>query len=449
MIAVQAGKGLPNGRRRAREDPMHTFSLVRPSALPGPAKLDTRPPSPLSLLSGPTGPTGFTRHQTPQPGTPVSTPPAHAFGDVSVYAPPRVQAKLTVNRPGDRYEREADAVADQVMRMPAGPDAAPPPVVAERSDSSAVQRLPTVDPSLDDVEIVPEEEEGAGTGVAQTLRPAGAAAGARTLPRPALNGRGGAPLEPGTRGFMETRFGADFSRVRVHADGEAASLNRALNARAFTHRGHIWFGASEYRPETPDGRHVLAHELTHVVQQGAARAGLPIREHVAGEDAERTVQRLGPPGRRTATHVYPWRRSGPSGDNHEVSTGGGSTVNAWIAYSPWKYDWHFWCHGHSTGSFYTHGYSVYSGPSDFGRVVNDEYTPVAPHLARAGDLAVWTSGWDHSAIFTNPVVSGGTLDPAASQLSSKNGPNTLTTTNLASLMAPSLYGPAGVAVFRR
>ena len=428
---------------------MRAFSLRVPSALPGPAELDYRLPSFLSLVPGQTGPTGFTQQQTPRSTPFESTRPAHAFGNVAVHAAAPVQTKLAVNRSGDRYEREAEAVADHVMRMPAGSAAPEPaaaqPAVSERTEAPVVQRLAAhIDPSLDEIEIRPEEQEGTpapGEEMAQTLRPAGGNGGARSLSAAALRGGGGAPLETGARRFMETRFGADFSRVRVHADGQSASLNRALNARAFTHRADIWFGENEYRPDTPDGRRVLAHELTHVVQQGAARSALPIRQEVGG-----AVQRLGPLGRRTATRVYPWGGTGPSGDNHEVSTAGGSTVTAWRGYYVWKYPLLYWCHGHSLDSFYTHGYSVYSG-RDMRQVVADEYTPVAPHLTRPGDIAVWTAGWDHSATFTTPVVSGGTLDPAASRLSTKNGQNPLTTMSLSGIAG--IYGGTGVAVFRR
>jgi hypothetical protein len=121
-------------------------------------------------------------------------------------------------------------------------------------------------------------------------------------------------------------------------------------------------------------------------------------------------------------------------------------VNAWVASSPWKYDWHFWCHGHSQDSFYKHGYSVYSGP-DLAQVIADEYAPVAPSLTQAGDIAVWTNKWNHSAKFTSPVVSGGNLDPAASQLSTKNGKEPLATMSLNGIAG--IYGGAGIAVYRK
>jgi len=74
--------------------------------------------------------------------------------------------------------------------------------------------------------------------------------------------------QPAIRAFMEERFGVDFSNVRIHADSEAARMARALNAEAFTYGRDIYFGEGRYRPETTKGKKLLAHELTHVVQQG-------------------------------------------------------------------------------------------------------------------------------------------------------------------------------------
>ena len=81
------------------------------------------------------------------------------------------------------------------------------------------------------------------------------------------------------RGFMEPHFRADFSKVRVHTDARAAQLSEGLNARAFTVGNHIYFGAGEYAPNTDQGKELIAHELTHVVQQGGggATAGAQIQ----------------------------------------------------------------------------------------------------------------------------------------------------------------------------
>jgi hypothetical protein len=78
---------------------------------------------------------------------------------------------------------------------------------------------------------------------------------------------GGSPLSDDVRTFMEPRFGADFSQVRVHNNGTAAQLNRKLQARAFTHGNDIFFNAGQYEPGSDSGKQLLAHELTHVIQQ--------------------------------------------------------------------------------------------------------------------------------------------------------------------------------------
>ena len=79
----------------------------------------------------------------------------------------------------------------------------------------------------------------------------------------------GDPLEPGVRTFMERRFGHDFSRVRVHADERAAESAFDIHARAYTAGNHIVFRPGQYAPDTPPGRRLIAHELTHVMQQNA------------------------------------------------------------------------------------------------------------------------------------------------------------------------------------
>jgi len=80
-------------------------------------------------------------------------------------------------------------------------------------------------------------------------------------------GSSGTPLAPGVRRDMETNLGHDFGDVQVHSDGAAAASARSVQAHAYTVGNHIVFGEGRYQPETPEGRHTLAHELTHVVQQ--------------------------------------------------------------------------------------------------------------------------------------------------------------------------------------
>lgn len=84
----------------------------------------------------------------------------------------------------------------------------------------------------------------------------------------------GQPLDAGTRAFMEPRFGQDFSQVRVHTDAKAAESTQAVNAVAYTVGRNVVFGAGQYAPGTSEGRRLMAHELTHVVQQGEDSNGI-------------------------------------------------------------------------------------------------------------------------------------------------------------------------------
>ena len=97
---------------------------------------------------------------------------------------------------------------------------------------------------------------------------------------------GGRALDAGARNLMESRLGHDFGGVRVHQGPDATEAAQALNARAFTVGHDVFFNAGEYRPQTPSGRELIAHELTHTVQQG-------------GGAARKRVQRTTPPGTGT------------------------------------------------------------------------------------------------------------------------------------------------------
>ena len=85
----------------------------------------------------------------------------------------------------------------------------------------------------------------------------------------------GSPLDDGTRGTMEKRFGRDLSHVRVHADSSAGESARAIGARAYAYGRDVVFGPGEYRPRSDSGQRLIAHELAHVVQQSGRRDGGP------------------------------------------------------------------------------------------------------------------------------------------------------------------------------
>lgn len=278
-----------------------------------------------------------------------------------------LQARLLVGRPDDAYEREADRVAGEVMRMPepapppplqrlpagriqrmcpeceeemlaqraprdtvrrlcpecereerarregkaaparedeAAPPAAGPPMTARRQpmpprtprqeeapelESAAPALLQREHTRTDDARrpLVHHQEEDADRGpspgpLLQLAGPAGSGSDPGGAPGPTVSPRleagirsasgNGRPLPSASRGFFEPRFGADFSGVRVHTDGRAASAARQLRARAFTVGRDVFFGEGQYRPESAGGRRLMAHELTHVVQQGGGDA---------------------------------------------------------------------------------------------------------------------------------------------------------------------------------
>ncbi|WP_386069635.1 DUF4157 domain-containing protein [Tahibacter sp. UC22_41] len=181
---------------------------------------------------------------------PVASP---SFAPARPLAVPRVQRKATLGAADDAYEREADAAADRVMRTAGtGAIGASPPAIARRCAACD-----------DEEKTVRTRRTMRGEIPARDVDTAAAVAS-----------RGGMPLPAAARAQFEPRFGHDFSGVRVHTDGEAASAARGVSAQAYTFGSHIVFGAGQYAPYTRAGAHLMAHELAHVVQQGG---GTPAR----------------------------------------------------------------------------------------------------------------------------------------------------------------------------
>lgn len=169
-----------------------------------------------------------------------------------------IQAKVAVGPAHDEYEREADRVADQVMRMPAAA-AMPAP---RSSPSEAVQRKCACDTASGE----PCQCVAAATTLQRSPVSSASVASAPASVMEVLRSPG-QPLDRPTRSFMEGRFGRDLSAVRVHTDGAAAASARSIDAHAYTVGSDVVFGTNQYRPATDAGRWLLAHELTHVIQQ--------------------------------------------------------------------------------------------------------------------------------------------------------------------------------------
>jgi hypothetical protein len=180
---------------------------------------------------------------------------------------PIIQPKLTIGAVDDSYEREADAVAERVMRMAdkkATQIEAAPVVIqkkcaaCEEEEKKMVQRKCSKCEEQQKLQM--KGETGANSGMA-----------APQVVLDAINA-GGQKLDAGTRGFMESRFGYDFGNVQIHNNRLAHQSSSAINALAYTHGNHVVFANGQYHPETNQGKQLLAHELTHVVQQNTVRS---------------------------------------------------------------------------------------------------------------------------------------------------------------------------------
>ena len=144
---------------------------------------------------------------------------------------PLIQAKLAISQPGDALEQEADRIAEKVMTTAVS--SAPPIIQRYAGQATGVTNM--VLASVDSVLA-----------------------------------NSGRPLEPALRQDMEQRFGHDFSRVRVHSGGAAEQSAREVNANAYAVGHNIVFGAGRFAPGTHEGQRLIAHELTHVVQQSGS-----------------------------------------------------------------------------------------------------------------------------------------------------------------------------------
>jgi hypothetical protein len=158
--------------------------------------------------------------------------------------PLRTQTSLRVSSAGDPAEREAEATAKRVVQV-REPASSPPTFTG---GGSSVNRAPA----------------------AAQGKSGGDRAAAADIAQ-AIQGEmgSGSPLPTDVRTFMEPRFKADFSGVRIHTDAKAAGLAARLSARAFAFGRHIFFGRDQFHPESRDGAELLAHELTHTIQQQA------------------------------------------------------------------------------------------------------------------------------------------------------------------------------------
>ncbi len=220
---------------------------------------------------------------------------------------PALQTQVTIGKPNDKYEQEADKVADQVMSMPESAIQSQPAEeeeeemlqtsiqMQEEGEEEMLQSKPMFQfqpVGEEEEELMPklqmqpteeeeeelqaklqrQEEEEEILMQTQSEMAASRSKSMEWVQKNLNSGKStGNPLPGNTRQFMKNRFGSDFTDVRIHTDSTAVQMNRSLRAQAFASGKHIYFNSGKYKPESTTGRHLLAHELTHVVQQGHAK----------------------------------------------------------------------------------------------------------------------------------------------------------------------------------
>lgn len=284
-----------------------------------PPAADTKKPAtpPPAAKNGPQAGGAAKAPAAPQAG--AGAKPAGAASSQQTLDRLAVRAKLAVSEPGDAVEREADAVADKVMRMPepagkqgggaqaeAKPAATPAAAAAtgqkvsrladpaaaaagasadkpadQTADKATQAAAKPSSPAVNTGHPRPASTEGTHGGLATSAGKAapdiarevapGAekdAAGRLSVPTDFASKLGsGEPLDASTRAFFEQRVGQDLSSVRVHTDANAQQAATQIGAKAFTFGHHIAFAGAQYEPGTAQGKALLAHELAHVLQQ--------------------------------------------------------------------------------------------------------------------------------------------------------------------------------------
>jgi Domain of unknown function (DUF4157) len=348
------------------------------------------------------------------------------IGQIPIAPPATRPNGLQIGSPLDPQEQEADRVADNVMQMRPEDDTDLP--IHQDAAPLTVRRTTYSPYSLDEGRIIEEDEEDEEEQI-QAKSAAGPAPSAVSDKVEAVVRRPGAALPDATRALMESRFGYDFSRVRIHADALADEAAESVNARAFTKGASLVFARGQYSPYSQSGRWLLAHELAHVVQQGnaTARAGFDsprggVSESVptiSRHDRSQTLRRVKwNTARDTGRDSYPWV-TGPKGDVYEVETNAGTKIPAWKPHDGSTY----WCHGYTfSGSSAARGPFSIWGQSVPTVLKDDGWQNEPSCVAQQGSILVFAqNNVAHSGIINSVSAPGSVVDENASMLDSKWG----------------------------
>lgn len=223
--------------------------------------------------------------------------PAHAAVEVADLL--AIQPKLKVDAANSPLEQEADRAAEHVMRMP---DAKPGDTIQRNEQPQIIQTACTACRSgkTEDEEKRVSREEASGQTPEVTARVESQIQSLRGC---------GKPLPESVRSFFEPRFGRDFSNVRVHTESAAAVAANRINARAFAMGNDIAFGVGEFVPRSESGKRLIAHELTHIVQNGgsADAHGSALNRHPAARVVEKVGSKafkwLSKRGKNVSAHI--------------------------------------------------------------------------------------------------------------------------------------------------
>lgn len=207
---------------------------------------------------------------------PVQAVPLNELSTRGTRAGLFVQTKLHVGSPDDPFEKEADSVADKVMRMPEQNFVQRKCAECEREEEKhggeEIQRKP-------ESRIFKKAEEGNGGNGSNMMGKytAQGTVSEESAGQLFASKGSGDPLPKNTKSEMERGFGVNFSNVRIHTDSQATNLSKNLKAQAFTHGSDIYFNSGKFDTQSQEGKRLLAHELTHVVQQGKSGSGSVVR----------------------------------------------------------------------------------------------------------------------------------------------------------------------------
>ncbi|WP_428070439.1 DUF4157 domain-containing protein [Chryseobacterium gambrini] len=192
----------------------------------------------------------------------------------STFFKPAIQKKLSVGSANDSYEVEADKVADKVMKM-----SKPSPQVTHTG--ALLQRKCAHCEQEEKLQMKPLAESISPL-IQRSSSEIGGVAPSQVENQINSSRGGGSVMDHETKNFMENRFGTDFSNVKIHTGSEAVQMSRELNAQAFAVGNDIYFNEGKYNPTSDSGKHLLAHELTHTVQQSGGVGRKIQKQHLPG-----------------------------------------------------------------------------------------------------------------------------------------------------------------------